>query len=199
MFFQLASLFGVDVMEDAGLIVAALVIVQLFAKRFELIRTGNLFELFSDVFGSDIERFSPMFYGLLPCLRKRCPLINVEFGGSASFVYEEIAGFLCSTFPTSDAKRDALEANTATGEGCGMVFPNEIQILKCCGAGHVTGLIVLGPGLLILVPEFLSNSVVRPLKREILLIAFASDGGNNSPTVEARGQLPFFIKANSHG
>ena len=45
MFFQLASLFGVDVMEDAGLIVAALVIVQLFAKRFELIRTGNLFDV----------------------------------------------------------------------------------------------------------------------------------------------------------
>ena len=79
MFFQLASLFGVDVMEDAGLIVAALVIVQLFAKRFELIRTGNLFELFSDVFGSDIERFSPMFYGLLPCPRE----------GAAQFTTDE--------------------------------------------------------------------------------------------------------------
>lgn len=69
MFFQLATLFGVNMMEDAGLIVAALVIVQLFSKRFELIRTGNLFELFSYVFGSDIEHFSPMFYGMLPGLR----------------------------------------------------------------------------------------------------------------------------------
>ena len=69
MFFQLATLFGVNMMEDAGLIVAALVIVQLFSKRFELIRTGNLFELFSYVFGSDIEDFSPMFYGMLPGLR----------------------------------------------------------------------------------------------------------------------------------
>ena len=45
------------------------------------------------------------------------PLIYVEFVSSSSFVYGEIAGFLCSTFPASDAKRDALEANTATGEG----------------------------------------------------------------------------------
>ena len=199
MFFQLASLFSVDMMEDAGLIVAALVIVQLFAKRFELIRTGNLFELFNDVFGSDIEYFSPMFYSLLPCLRQRCPLINVEFDGGTSFVYGEIAGFLCSTFPASNTKRDALEPYTATWEGCGMVFLNEIQVLNSCGAGHVTGLIVPGSGLLIFVPEFLSNSCVRPLKREVLLIAFASDGGNNSPAVEARRQLPFFIKANSHG
>lgn len=199
MFFQLATLFGVDMMEDAGLIVAALVIVHMFSKRFELVRTGNLFEFFSYVFGPDFEDFSPMFYGMLPCLRQGFLLINVEFFSSSTFVYVEIAGFLCSTFPASDTKRDAVETYAAIGKGGRMVFPNEIEVLNGCGAGHVTGLIVPGSGLLIFVPELFRNPSVWPLQREVLLVAFTADGGNNSPAVEARGQLSFFIKANSHG
>ena len=80
-----------------------------------------------------------------------------------------------------------------------MVFPNEIEVLNGCGASHIARLIVLGFCFLIFVPELLRDPSVRSLQGEVLLVAFSADGGNNSPTVKARGKLPFFIKANSHG
>ena len=59
---------------------------------------------------------------------RRC----LAFGPSrgSGFPLGEIAGFLWSTFPSSDTKRDALETYAAIGEGGWMVFPDEIEVLN---------------------------------------------------------------------